>query len=133
MKKSWRRMGSIVRVLEVYELKKTYGAYGEKTRRRWERQPLNPPRSGWVVGYRTIFDGTVERDSYDDPPYFAIEKAHRCVLVAFTPHTRPVQVPPGGFDEVSADEPQFEMSERDRAELRAMSKDFPRDAHGKFV
>lgn len=128
-------MGAIVTVHETFKLERTYG--GGKTRRFWTREPIEP-RAGWVVGYRTIFDGTVESgyggypgEDYD-PPYLKVEKSHRSMLVAFTPYSKPVHVPDGGWDETATMKPQSGVSEKDREFLSKESKNWPRNAKGQF-
>jgi hypothetical protein len=134
-------MGSIVTVLEVYELRREKKEH-QKARRWWERVPLQPPRSGWVVGFRTIYDGVIHPAGYVgsylgepevEPGYLSRTASHRCLLVAFTPYAKPVRVPEGGFDDFRPAEPHFDLPESARRALSEESKGWPRDANGRFA
>jgi len=127
-------MGAIVTVLETLELERSYNDH----RRFWVRKAIEA-RAGWLVGYRTVFDGTIEPgfrgdglDGEYDPPYLKIEKSHRCMLVAFTPYSKPVHVPLDGFDELATNEPHAGVLQKDRELLSREAKNWPRDAKGRF-
>lgn len=142
MKRSWRRMGSIVTVLEVYELERSIDVDGSKERRRWwKRVALAEKRTGWVVGYRTIFDGIVKPgrprlfpDEDYGPPYLNVTASHPCLLVAFTPYSKPVRVPAGCFyGAFAGEEPHAGVPGGARKVLSEDAKNFERDARGRFV
>lgn len=90
-------MGTVVTVHEIYTRRKGYRT-GE--RRDWVKMKLPRPRAGWVVGIRSLKNGTYYAGStYDDyePAYLKVDSSVRCALVAFTPYqtarARPDRLP----------------------------------------
>lgn len=76
----------------------------------WTEETLEKPRTGWVVGFRTLQEGYVEpegggRSVYGEPDYEPAEwrtkGTKKCLLVAFWPTEKPVHVPLDGYTRVS--------------------------------
>lgn len=126
-------MGQIVTVDEVFELHKTYT---KGTNREWRRKAIKP-RAGWIVGFRTVYGGTVVPGSGGDEnyeqAYLKIERSYPCVLVAFTPRSKPVHVPLDGYNETTTEEPEYLFPGKYRELLRMESKTWPRDDNGRFA
>lgn len=73
---------------------------------KWETCNVSP-QVGWVVGFRTIYDGYMDVDfgEYGEQlggKYFVQDGHHKCVLVSFSPRQNPVRVPMDGFEFVQA-------------------------------
>lgn len=93
--------------------------------------PMEHPRAGWVVGFRTVYDG--ERKpayNYEDQPYLHVTNSHSVMLVSFWFNTRPVKVPLDGF--LIGGTPQY-MSDKEKAFLAEYSKQWPRDSKGRWT
>lgn len=129
----WKLMGSIVTVSEIYERRTN----GEE--RKWERKPT-PERAGWVVGFRTVQNGTIDLGRYNpstenyEPAYLAIESVVQTMLVSFTPHQKPRHVPLDGY--VLGGVPEHRENpwdERSKEWMREAAKSFPRDKQGRFA
>lgn len=75
--------------------------------RRWEACNVTP-KPGWIVGFRTIYDGYMDAD-YDEyghkigGNYFVPDTHHQCALVSFSPRQNPVNVPMDGFELLQAE------------------------------
>jgi len=111
----------------------------------WEPSRLEAPRPGWVVGYRWLQNG--ERipgcgghgleDDYD-PPYFH-EKGPRtpCLLVAFWPTMKPVNVPLESYRRAQANEKPYlkkqVWTDADRRYASENTENAPRDERGRFL
>ena len=70
--------------------------------RRWEVCDV-APLTGWIVGFRTIYDGYMDADygEYGENlsgDYFVHDAHHQCVLVTFSPRQNAVRVPLDGFE-----------------------------------
>ena len=71
--------------------------------RRWEVSDIIP-RSGWLVGFRTIWDGYMDsgigtHGEQIGGGYFVNTTHHRCALVSFSSRENAVRVPLDGFTE----------------------------------
>ena len=69
--------------------------------RKWEVTDQEPAQ-GWLVGFRTIWDGYLDSDTGEygekvGDDYFVHDTHHNCVLVSFSPRQNPVNVPMDGF------------------------------------
>jgi hypothetical protein len=108
-------MGRMVLVQKVLERQK--GVYlPDKSLKRhvkrawWEEKEIEP-RTGWVVGFRTVQEGYVEPGSngYNgiggyhepEPDEWRTTGVKKCLLVAFWPTEKPVHVPVDGYVRVS--------------------------------
>ena len=88
-------MGQTVTVAKQYQRAYTAG------RRNWLAVDI-PPATGWIVGFRTIYDGYVDWDTgeygqKESGNYFVPTGHHECALVVFSPRQNPVNVPLDGF------------------------------------
>ncbi len=72
------------------------GIFDKKTPKRgykfWDTVEIKVPRYGIFLGYRTLFDGFIERD-YDEGDQFTISKHYRVALVCLSERENPVYVP----------------------------------------
>lgn len=62
-------------------------------RREWRWHPGGEWREGYVVGWRTLYDGKVVHH-YEEPTEFLPERHFTAYLIAFDPRTNPVYVLP---------------------------------------
>ena len=108
---------------------------------------LGKPRVGMVVGYRTVYDGKIHpgRQGYEydcDPPYFEVTGKIQVLLVCFWPRYKPVLVKPE--DAVLITCASIEVtnnlhpticpwSDKDKAWLREVARDMPRDEKGRWL
>jgi hypothetical protein len=88
-------MGTHVTVTKVYQRDRRGG------RRKWLITDCEPS-AGWIVGFRTIYDGYVDWDTgeygqKESGNYFVPTGHHAAVLVSFSPRQNPVNVPIDGF------------------------------------
>ncbi len=94
-------IGKIVTVKKI--LYKTYEFDKLTQWKRWKEREIEP-RAGWIVGFRTVYEGEYNEGFYDpleghrDPPYLDDLKPIKCVLVAYWPNLNPVKVPLDGFE-----------------------------------
>ena len=58
----------------------------------WVPKPC-PDQEGWVVGFRWLGEGKIDRGGYDEPPIFTRTKAIPCVLVTTEPRKKPHFIP----------------------------------------
>lgn len=144
-------MGKIVTVTHVYE--RSLQLSGEKLKAIWIKEDLPKPRSGWVCGFRYVFDG--ERvagcgstDYYGDyeyeQGYFAVENTIPCLMVSFWTNTNPVRVPMDCFTIGGTPEPPTVYSmdayfswrggaTNYKDDLREIMKYVPRDEKGRWL
>ncbi len=89
------KMGQIVTVTKRFE--RVYRGDSRK----WKVTSQEPAR-GWIVGFRTIWDGYMDSDTDDygrvEATYFVHDGHHKCALVSFSPRQNPVNVPMDGFE-----------------------------------
>ena len=96
-RKEYPLMGKRVRVYAQYERRVTESKPWIAT---WER--IYPKQKyGWVVGYRTVYEGEIIEGHYgameDVSAYFAQSKSIPTLLVTFHPRHKPVYVPIDAF------------------------------------
>lgn len=91
-------MGQRVTVTKIYQrgLRRGRGSI-----RQWAEVD-HPPADGWIVGFRTIYDGYVDWDTgeygqKESGNYFVPTGHKECALVVFSPRQNPVNVPLDGF------------------------------------
>lgn len=59
---------------------------------------INPaPWVGWLVGFRTVFNGNVDRD-YEMGTTFITTSGTFCAIVASWPNRKPIHVPLDGYE-----------------------------------
>jgi len=92
-------MGKIVTVKKV--LYRTYESVEEAPWRKWREKNINP-RTGWIVGFRIVYEGKYNMPRYDLfgdlGPYLSDLRPAKCVLVAFWTNLNLVRVPLDGFE-----------------------------------
>jgi hypothetical protein len=122
-------MGKIVTTSAIFVRQKGY-RHGE--RREWVEQKC-APRAGWVVGIRSLKNGTYHAasdPSWDDwePAYLKVDSSVRCAMVAFTPYQNPIPVPIDSLE--LGGHPDYRelkwTEDYDRSTI-------PRDARGRFA
>ena len=89
-------MGQLVTVGKIYQRGLSKGGV-----RQWV-EVERAGAAGWIVGFRTIWDGYVDWDTgeygqKESGNYFVPTGHRECVLVAFSPRQKPVNVPLDGF------------------------------------
>lgn len=89
-------MGKMVAVTKLFER-----AYSGNWRK-WGSHDVEQV-TGWIVGFRTIYDGYVDHEwgEYGErlgTSYFVQDKSHQCALVALSPRQNAVRVPLDGFE-----------------------------------
>lgn len=82
---------------------------GDQIVSRWRPEKLDKPRSGWIVGFRSMQEGYVAEGTYD-PEEGTERYLHQigrveAVQVCYWPTVKPVLVPIYGFDSVDHGEP----------------------------
>jgi len=131
-----RLMGIVVLVKRTFELVIDAQGY-----RRWVDRPTTP-RSGWVVGFRTFYEGVVHRGdpaASDSPGWFEPKGAIQVMMVSFWYNRAPVPVPLNGWDysmfgpESPHKWPLTQVSDRDREVLRQEANNLPRGAGGRWM
>lgn len=111
----------------------TFDRYCEGRARKYRRLPCSP-RTGWIVGFRHIQEGTV-----DEPNTFTPTGTIPCVLVCCWPTETPVKVPHDAFV-VAGDDAQPPAplvagywTPKRLTQCSAISKQYDqRDAKGRF-
>ena len=75
----------------------------------WAPFKLDKPRSGWIVGFRSVQEGHFDYTPYDEEggqvPYLHQIGRVQAVQVCYWPTMKPVLVPMDGFDSVDHGEP----------------------------
>jgi len=104
-------MGTKVLVSKVLERQKGYVSKTSTVNKFWWEQKEIEPRTGWVVGFRTVQEGYVKPgsngyngiDGYHEPEpdEWRTTGVKKCLLVAFWPTEKPVHVPLDGYVRVS--------------------------------
>lgn len=110
-----------------------------QTRRGWRRIKITP-RAGWVIGYRTIFEGTHQPGGYSyaspddwEPSYLEIDNIIPCYLICFWPRYGSQRVPVDAIELGGKPYPSHcPWTEEARQQLRAFSRDWPRDERGRW-
>jgi hypothetical protein len=109
---------------------------------KWDSISLKETRTGWVVGFRTIYDG--EKEYMEEGNIWRNVKAIPCMLVAYWPTTKPVHVPldgwrfplvdlyDDGFESEVPVGPKPNWPEWAKEEMSKQAKGQPRDAYGRF-
>ena len=128
------RMGKIVTVSAV--MRSGYKHTESPTKRIWRRMEITP-RAGWIVGFRTVFEGTIEEDcNFEDccGTYFNHQTPIKTVLVSFWPTMNPEHVLEEDIKEGGKPHSPG-WSDKDRAEYKKWFEKtgIPRDALGRFV
>ena len=83
MTKSFQ-LGDKVEVFQTLERTRNAGRYKYV----WEPRPLFPdPMVGYIMGYRTVWDGDVE---YDEGIQFLFDKPHKVYMVSFDMRRKPM-------------------------------------------
>ena len=95
-------------------------------------------RAGWVVGFRTLQNGRICRETYEGPEevWLHPSKSIKCILVSFWPTMEAVRVPLDGFriDPIARPQaPSYPWTEQDRDSLRKEMQNAPRDAKGRWA
>jgi len=125
----------------------------EGNERSWHTMAMLEPRTGWVVGVRSLQNGTYHPpsggtgftfdgpdDSYE-PGCLACKTRTPCIMVVFWPTERPVPVPLNGFRPATDADPKpypaagFGTGRDREVMIQSMkddSKTWPRDRHGRF-
>ena len=136
-------MGQIVSVHTEFRRAQRLGT----NMRAWKQRVLHEPRAGWIVGSRSIQDGTREFISEEEGCAFHQTARHPCVLVAYWPTLKPVQVPLDGYlinpndcpcvcgHHVTPYPPNGSPKEREvlREFYQKYINNFPRDQKGRFT
>lgn len=136
-----KRMGRLVLVTHVLQRKR------EERYRYWEPVPLDEPRAGWVVGCRSLKNGTYVPGwgSYEDyvPAELTNTSSVFAVLVAFWPTEKPHPIPLLGVSlDLRGAEPYaasgYGTGKMRRTALECASRlcreeKWPRDAKGRWV
>lgn len=105
-------------------------------RRQWNQVFTSPPRVGWIVGFRTVFEGIIHGGSYDDRGYLNITRSISTVLVSYTPYKKPVYVAIDGFSLEPDGKTDFREShwdDRAKQDAKKWVKDLPRDKKGRWI
>ena len=89
-------MGKRVAVYKSFSRHERWASDHEAKHKVYEVVERSTPWDGWVVGFRTIFDGRTDYSGGDVE--WLPERAHRCVLVTSAPRQRAEYVPPDGFE-----------------------------------
>lgn len=110
---------------------------------KWISFPLTEPRTGWVVGFRNVYDG--EKEYMEEGNIWIPIKATPCMLVAYWPTMKPIHVPLDGWRFPLVDlenDPYIEapvgpsslwpLSKEEREDRSTQAKGQPRDAYGRF-
>jgi hypothetical protein len=131
-------MGKVVVINKIMHVTKNDSEH------KWTAQPI-VERAGWVVGFRTKRNGTYvpssqsqgyEGDWDYDPAYLKDLESVPCILVCLWPNEKPKVVPMDGFRVDDAAKPiasYYPWSESARRCLSNESKNFPRDAKGRWA
>ena len=125
-------MGGIITVRNVFKKHKNY-KYEPHTRYivQWENEQLDNPRAGWVIGFRTVYNGWAS-PGYDGPSTFHRKEAIKCLLVSFTPTGKLVYVPYDGFSiGGKPDYSHMKWSEDQKKEMRKHPEWWPPNAQRK--
>lgn len=85
------KMGEIVEVHAVCKGMKDFRDNVEY--RKLKRLALQEPRAGWVMGYRDLQKGKINRHIYEEPEFVPMSRV-RVVEVVFWPTMNPVHVHP---------------------------------------
>lgn len=96
----YEMMGKLVLVSKQYQ-RTCSGRH-----RTWQAVDIRATR-GWIVGFRTIYDGYMDCDTGEygeiESWYYFVHGQHiNCILVSFAPRQNPVRVPLDGFELVTA-------------------------------
>lgn len=101
----------------------------------WESAPVMRQFTGWLVGFRTVWNGRRHYD-YDDGGYFQQMKGIYCALVCLWPDQKPIHVPLEGYV-VGGPDPRNpkRWRQQDKEDYREYLRDNPppRDGKGRFV
>jgi len=130
-------MGEVVTVTQEFKRESDGPWYKPGTRRFWEAKDVDP-RAGWVTGFRTLQNGTLQTNGFEGPTYLTSIETVSCVLVAYWPTYEPVNVPLDGFK--VGGEPYHNSEEywntpegeRGREWLRLDAEHWPRDEKGRW-
>jgi len=129
-------MGKIVTVKKVlfktYEFDNDESTLWKTCKKRWKERNIEP-RAGWVVGFRTVYEGEYNYFS-SESKYLSDLKSVRCVLVAYWPNLNPVKAPLDGFELGGTPRPSaHEWTEKERKDLKYGMENWPRDEKGRFL
>ncbi|HLP30743.1 MAG TPA: hypothetical protein VK150_05235, partial [Geothrix sp.] len=58
----------------------------------WWRSEFRQPRTGILIGFRTLANGTIDLGDYDKPTTFKATEHFKAALVVFNAKTKPVFV-----------------------------------------
>jgi hypothetical protein len=135
-KQRWDLMGSKVTVTQLIEKSRV------NNKVYWVTRKIEPA-SGWITGFRTVYEGTVRSDAvinlgYYDPPEYAshldVSNSVPCLLVCLSPYENPKHVPLNGYTVGGNPGPKkYEITEESRQYLREIMKDHPRDERGRWL
>jgi len=103
-------MGKMVLVNKVLERANGFVSGIDQFSKFWSEREIEP-RTGWVVGFRTMQEGYVKPgsngyhgiDGYHEaePDEWRTVRVKKCVLVAFWPTEKPVHVPLDGYTKLA--------------------------------
>jgi len=125
-------MGKIVTVTKILARQEP------GNRRAWISIETSGGRAGWVVGFRTLQNGTV-KDSGDWMRYLEISSTVPCVLVAYWHNLRPIQIPFDGYRlggkpyAVRRYSYEASMLKAISEDMRAVMKGWPRNKRGHWL
>jgi len=63
-----------------------------KNIKEWDRYEFKQPRTGILIGFRTLTNGTITYGSYDEPTEYRPTEHFKAALVALGPRTKPILV-----------------------------------------
>ena len=125
-------MGKIVTVTKILARQEP------GNRRTWISIETSRGRAGWVVGFRTLQNGTV-KDKEDYGRYLAVSSTVSCVLVAYWHNLKPIQIPFDGYRlggkpyAVRRYSYEASMLKAISEDMRAVMKGWPRNKRGHWL
>lgn len=124
-------MGRKVAVTQRF-MRRVYDRRRYFQRKAWIVTPIKR-RVGWIVGFRTIYDGY--RDFEDEWGYYWQPLDHHdAVQVAFWPTHNPIYVPWDGIEPAREDEEPVAVLDQQRLDmLRVDATAWPRDEKGRWI
>ncbi len=106
---------------------------GRGMRKRWIVEPRKE-RVGWIIGFRTIYDGTRKYEP-EWGYYWEQESHHECAQVVFWPTQNPKYIPLDGF-RIAGDDDRPIPGYWDRDSLESLRDEmigWPRDERGRWI
>lgn len=75
------------------KLEKEFFIDGVRSGARWVSKKFEMPQRGIYIGMRTVYDGTVQRGTYEDPSHLEVERGVTHAIVITHERKAPVRVP----------------------------------------